>query len=180
MKRAITARFRYTEVMNNAELRTNIMGLNVVIAKTGIAVLLICVFVTVIFRTVLGLGLNIERYILWALWVLLPGMWLIGSMIARDKWRKTSYKLTDDALVVSRGNMMGGGNRQMYRYDAIIAVDVKQDIWGSRYGYGDVYLEIPRLGRHVVLRAIAEPNEQTKALKSNVARQSQARPLNAI
>lgn len=156
------------------------MSLNVTIAKAGVSVLLICILVTVIFRSVLGLGLNIERYLLWALWVLLPGMWVIGSMLARDKWRKTSYKLTDDALVISRGGMMGGGNRQMYRYDAIIAIDVKQDMWGSRFGYGDVYVEIPRLGRHIVLRAVTEPNQQTKALKANVAQQSKSQPLNAI
>ncbi len=174
------ARFAILKTMSSKELQTNIKGLNVVVAKSGASVLIICVLVTVIFRSVLSLGLNIERYVLWGLWVLLPGMWVIGSMIARDKWRKSSYKLTDDALVISQGNMMGGANRQMYRYDAIIAVNIKQDVWGSRFDYGDIYIKIPRLGRDVVLRAVANPNEQIKPLKALVNQHSNTRPSPGI
>jgi hypothetical protein len=179
-KRAILARFRYTGAMKSTQLRTNIVGLNVSIAKAGMVTLATCVVVTVTFRSVIGLGLNIERYLIWALWVLLPGMWVIGSMIRRDKWRKSSYMLTDDALVVSSGNMLGGGNRQMYRYDAIISVNIRQGALGNRYGYGDVSLEIPRLGRDVVLQGIADPHMQIKELKSRISQHSQGQRLSAI
>lgn len=166
--------------MKQLKLQTNIAGLNIAIAKAGLFVLFVCVVVTLAFRSVIGLGLSIEKYLLWALWVLLPGMWVIGSMIARDKWHKSSYTLTEDAVVVAKGNMMGGGSRQMYRYDAIIAVDVRQDVWGSRFGYGDVSLEIPRLDRRVILRSVSSPHEQTKQLKARVAQQSKGQPLSAI
>jgi uncharacterized membrane protein YdbT with pleckstrin-like domain len=172
--------FCYTDAMKEMQLRTNPVALNVGIAKAGLWVLVTCALITVLFRTVIGIGSNVESYLLWALWVLLPGMWVIGSMIARDKWRKSSYSLTKDAVVVTKGNMVGGKSRQMYRYDAIIAVDVEQDLWGSRFGFGDVHLEIPRLGRRVILRAVNNPHEQTKQLKARVTQQSATQPLSGI
>lgn len=166
--------------MGDAELRTNDMGLRVRIATAGVAVLGICLFMTIVFRDVLGLGTNIERYVLLALWVLLPAMWLIGSAMARSKWGKTTYKLTDDSLVVIQGNGFGGKSRQLYRYDSIISVDIEQDAWGTRHGYGDIYLQIPRLDKQIVLRGVMEPEKQTKALKARIAHRGQAQPLNAI
>lgn len=163
--------------MKESTLRTDLRALRVGTVKAGLIVLFTCVLITIVFRAFLGLGLNVERYLLWSMWVLLPGMWVIGSMIIRDKWRKTTYQLTNDALVIHKGSLGGGSNQQMYRYDAIIAVNVKQDFWGSKYGYGDVYLEIPRLGQHIQLRGICEPDKQAQALKANVARQGNARPL---
>lgn len=166
--------------MGDGELRTSDIGLRVRVATTGVAVLGICLFMTVVFRGVLGLGTNFERYVLLALWILLPAMWLLGSIMAQNKWRKTTYKLTNDALVITQGSTFGGKSRQLYRYDSIIAVDVEQDAWGSRNGYGDIYLDIPRLGRRVVLRGVMEPEKQTKALKARIAHRGQAQPLNAI
>lgn len=166
--------------MGDAELRTNDMSLRVGIATTGLAVLGICLLLTVIFRAVLGLGTNIERYVLLALWILLPGMWILGSVMARRRWGKTSYKLTNDALVVIQTSTFGGKSRQLYRYDSIIAVDVEQDAWGSRHGYGDIYLEIPRLHKRVVLKAVMEPEKQTRELKARIAHRGRAQPLNPM
>lgn len=156
--------------MKAIELSTNDNAVKVMIVKAGLVVLCTCILITLLFKTVLGLGLNVERYVLWSLWIILPGAWVLGSMIADDKSRKTAYVLADDALIIRSRGLFGPRSQRMYRYDVIAAVEVKQNSWGNRYNYGDIYLDVPRLHCTVILRAVSHPEEQALQIKARTTR----------
>lgn len=153
----------------SARIRTNITGLYVLFAKTGASVVGLCLVISVLFMQFIALGTRVEHYILLALWVLLPLMWAGWALALRAKWDKTSYALTDDAIVLSTKQLGGGGRKQLYRYDAILSVSASSGLWGGRYNYGDIALDIPRLDRQVMLRHVANPEDVAEQIKSHVA-----------
>lgn len=146
-------------------LPTDDRGLQVLFTKVGLAAIGLCVVVTLLFQTVIGLGTRLETYVLLALWIALPGMWL-GWVLATQN--KTRYFLANDAIEVQT-KLLTGVRKELFRYDTILGLTVRQDFWGKRYDYGDITLDTPQLGKHIVLKYIARPNAQVESLKSAVA-----------
>jgi len=151
----------------NKQLPTNRHALKVLIAKTGVVAIGTCIVVTLVFR-VIGIGIRIENVFLFAMWLLIPGMWIGWTLYMQSQWDKTTYTLTADSVIVAKRGWTSVV-KQMYRYDSILSVTVRQDWAGTRHNYGDIQLEIPRLSKQVALRYISEPEKQVVELKALVA-----------
>ncbi len=146
-------------------------GLSLRIVQSGAFVFLICAFVSILFLAVLGLQTRTERVVLLGLWAALLLMWAGGSAMAWVKRGKEQYFLMPEAVVVSRQGFMHG-QEELFRYDSILSVRVKQTMFGKRHGYGDIILSIPRLHGQVVLRDVLQPQQCAVEIKKHIGSRS--------
>lgn len=144
-------------------IRLSNSALKIGILSTALAVLCICIFVTILFMTSLNFGSSVETAALLFLWLSLPLMLAVGSLGAVMRKRNTRYTLTENSLIVRYGNIFGSSKEVMYRYDSILSVESDQSKLGNIYGYGDVRIAVPRLNEPVILRGIKiHINKQSK------------------
>jgi len=69
----------------------------------------------------------------------------------------SKYELTDDSIVISKSGMTT--RKKIYSFTNINSLGLKQGLMGSRYNFGDVYINMDRLENNVevVLRHVEGP-----------------------
>lgn len=100
---------------------------------------------------------------------------LIGSiavLMAYLKWRDDKYILTDEGIMISSSLSPTKKKHKIFLYESIISVSSNQNYFGSKLGYGEIHITIPKLGEKLILKDIEEPDEQLlilqKFIKSKV------------
>lgn len=135
----------------------------------GLAVVGICLLVTILFKTVVGFGSHFETVLLVLLWIILPMLWLVWSAVYYTKLHKTRYTLTDDSLVIQKSQLLGTVTKH-YRYDSILKVEAFQSFLDKNTNHGQVRLSVPRLNNPVILNYVEDPASQAKHIKRHVGR----------
>lgn len=99
----------------------------------------------------------------------------VAILIRNKKWHDTKYILGQDAILVTRPNGLTGVTQDVYLYESILSISFRQDFFGKKYGYGDIDITIPKLGKTLVLEGVVEPAKQLPHLKAQLE-QKASRP----
>jgi membrane protein YdbS with pleckstrin-like domain len=110
------------------------------------------------------------NFILWALVIIGLAMllYVLSIFVLRKTWTATKYYLTNDCLVINIGTT---SNREdIYRYDTIETVSVKQKATEKSRGYGKIILAIPNKPEPVILKDINNPSEIANILQDKIVK----------
>jgi hypothetical protein len=160
----------------NVVLERNSKGINAQIVAAGAFTLLLCILITIFFTRVTGMDTRVEGWIVFLSWIILPLLWLVGSVAASKNLRQTQVVLGPDTLAVQKKSIFGT-DTQLYRYDSILSVHVKSGYLGKKYGYGTIALEIPKLNKPVVLDYISTPELHATNIKKEISSKSSTQSL---
>ena len=82
---------------------------------------------------------------------------IIAAMLAWARKKMSKYELTDDSIVISKNGMTT--LKKIYSFTNINSLGLKQGLMGSRYNFGNVYINMDRLENNVevVLRHVEGP-----------------------
>jgi hypothetical protein len=158
------------------ELIKNPRGLKLRILVGAIAVVAIGLIVSCFFWFFVDMKAGTERFFVILTWLGLIGFWLFSSVTQWYSWQRSRYTLGEDALIVSKGKVVGG-SKHYYRYDSILDVKVEMNKLGMNGDFGDVWVNIPKLHRRIVLHDIDQPDKQVKRLKRVIAGSGETKAL---
>lgn len=134
-------------------------------AWSGALVLLVCSLVTLFFNYAVTVAPSLQELLLLMMWISMPLIWALGAFVAYKKYSSTRYVLTSEALTISKKSWLGSGNKQLYRYDMIVAVNSISRGHGS---YGFLEIQIEHQPQVVILEAVSLPDEQARVIKSRI------------
>jgi len=96
---------------------------------------------------------------------------LIGSiavLLAFFRWRDDRYILTEDGILISSSLSLTQKKRKIFLYESILSVSSNQNYFGSKLGYGEIHVTIPKLGEKLILKDIEDPEEQLLILQKYI------------
>jgi len=126
-----------------------------------LAAIMVRIFMRMAFEVYLLSGIFTFLGVMFAAW--------IAVLIRSKKWDATHFILGEDALLITRmRGLMGTTTQDVYLYESIISARVQQSYMGQKYGYGDIELTIPKLERTLILREVANPDQQLLLLKARM------------
>lgn len=133
----------------------------VAIITAVLAAVMVRIFMRLAFEIYLLSGTLTFIAVMLAAWV--------AILIRSKKWDNTHFVLGPDALLITRmRGLMGMTTQDVYLYESIISARVQQSFMGQKYGYGDIELTIPKLERTLILREVANPDQQLLLLKAHM------------
>ncbi len=135
-------------------------------AVLGLLLFSACAMMTIFFG-MFSLGTNAGLFIFIMMWVVCFFIWVIGSILAFRRYKSTQYILSKDALAVTKGAMFKSAT-DLYRYDSIMSVHISQNLAGKTFGYSDLVINIPKLGKDVTLNGVVEPLKQAEIIKKRI------------
>lgn len=153
-------------VSQGTKIYTSVKVVYFKIASLGLLLFFACAMMTIFFG-LFSLGTNFGLFVFIIMWVSCFFIWLIGSYLAYRGYKSTTYVLSDDALSVTKGGLFKSVT-DLYRYDSIISVHISQNLAGKTFGYSDLVINIPKLGRDVVLVGVIDPLKQAEAIKRRI------------
>lgn len=139
------------------------------IIVSAIAVLSLCIIVTLLFTSLFNYSNRIETITLMALWITMPILWAVGALATWLKLHKNSYILTNDSLIVKKSGL-GGVSETYYRYDSILAIEARQGLMSK--DSGKIVINIPKMATPLVLDYVKNPADQAEELKKLVVKGS--------
>lgn len=95
--------------------------------------------------------------------------WLVGAGKLWLDWHAKRYEIGKDTLIIHSKAGKFGKSQAVYRYESIISVRMTQGLLGKKFGYGDVWLTIPKLDKEVVMNDIDHPSEQLAEIQGRLA-----------
>lgn len=152
--------------MSDYRLPLSKTPIRIQIVVAGILVLVACIFATTFFNRVVTLAPHLQGIFLTALWIVLPVLWFVGSVVILKKWPKTTYLLTPSALQISKKGWFGAYSEELYRYESILSVSSSISSFGP---YGTLKLTLSRLDP-ITIHAVINPTEQAHKIKAMVAK----------
>lgn len=108
------------------------------------------------------------RFVFWALLIIGLALlfYVISIWILKKTWSATKYYLTDDCLVVS--SSFKTMREDIFRYDTISTVSVKQKALEKQRGYGKILVNVPDRQLPVILKDVNKPTEVASKLQNNI------------
>jgi hypothetical protein len=84
--------------------------------------------------------------------------------------QKISYSISATSLSVITSSLFGNKQKQIHSIAALTSITIDQSSFGTRYSYGDIVLNLDRLGvnEQIVLKNIEHPNAVVKDIRSKV------------
>lgn len=89
-------------------------------------------------------------------------------MIGYYEWKSISYKLSPEGIIVSKSSGLFGKKRKVYLYESIISASYTQHYFGTKYGYGDIHIEIPKLEKQLVLKDVYDPSQYLPRIQAHM------------
>lgn len=107
-------------------------------------------------------------FIIWALIIIgLALLFYVLSIWALKKtFNATKYYLTKDCLIICSGYK--STREDIFRYDTITTVSVKQKPLEKQRGYGKILVNVPDRQTPVVLKDISNPTDTASLLQNNI------------
>ena len=163
----------YTFSMHDKQLiqRSN-QGLIAQVVTTGVIALLIVIFGTLFFSAAFSWTQTEGKISVLLLWFFIFGGWAFTSLKSWLSWKAQFYEIGPESLVVHVKAGMWGSAQTMYRYESFISTRMVQGFWGKRFGFGDVYISIPKMENGVILRDIADPTVQLSGIQKKMEERS--------
>lgn len=97
-------------------------------------------------------------------------LFMIGfaAMIYYIKWQSIEYLLGPEAILVTTSVGAVGKKQKVYLYESIISASFNQNIFGRKYGYGDMHITIPKLDQKLILKDVDRPGAQLPFLQDRI------------
>lgn len=152
--------------MNDYQIPLSKTPLTVQIITSGALVMAACVFATLFFDKLVSFAPNLQSLLLTTLWIVLPLLWLLGSVYAYKTWPKANYILLDEALRVQKKGLFGATAEQLYRYESILTTGSSTSMFGE---YGTIKLTLSQLDP-IIIHGVVNPEEQTRKIKEMIAK----------
>lgn len=149
-------------------LKRSSKGLWTQIILSGLLMCALALFVTWLVSIILNWAPNQGKTTALVTWVLLLAAWAIGSLKLWFDWNFKRYEIAADALIVHAKAGSWGSSQTIYRYESIISVRMTQGFFGKRYGYGDVYITIPKIQNSIVLNDVEDPLNQMMEIQKRL------------
>lgn len=130
----------------------------------GILLIILAIFVTIIFNTIIGMGLRIEKLIVYILWLSLPIFWTCWVILEYKSITKTKYFLTADSLVISKQGWFGS-TKKYHRFDAIKSVTTKENKLFSDTVSGSILINFTNSLDTLSLTSIVKPRKYVLEIK---------------
>lgn len=147
-------------------------GLQVQIITIGIVAIVVAVLsiwlISKLFSVVEGSGFALKIMVV----LLFAVAWLLGSTKLWFDWHIKRYEIAADALIVYAKAGKLGKSQTVYRYESMISIRTSQNFLGKRFGYGDVFITIPKLDKEVVMNDIENPFEQLAEVQKRMGERS--------
>ncbi len=159
--------------MNDYKIPLSSAPLRWQLALSAVLVLLACGSITLFFHYAVSVLPGLQTTLLTILWITLPLMWVLGTLLAFKNHSSTGYILTDKALAVQKKGWLGQGSKRLYGYDTILSVHSLSRAHGA---YGTIEL-IVKDQKPVVLRGVVLPDEHAQRIKRLV---STSRDMGAV
>ena len=140
------------------------LELNLMFIATAIVGIL-CLWLV---RSLLHLTSGVEWYSGLIVFASILVIGMLAMYLRQKKWNETSYRLTDDAIIVKQSDGIMATSQEVYLYESIISASMTQGYFAKKYNYGDVILVIPKLKSTIILKALSDPENQLKQLKSHL------------
>lgn len=155
--------------METTLLKRSSDGLWAQIITGGILALLLALASTFVLNFLFGWTPNQGQVFKVLAWFMIVGGWAITSLKQWGSWKGNRYEIGPEAIKVYFKAGMWGSSQVLYRYESIISVRMVQGFWGKRFGFGDVYITIPKLEKDVILRDITDPAKQLADLQARMS-----------
>ncbi len=139
------------------------------IVASGVLILAACVLLTVFFRRAISSPPVLQALILILLWVGMPILWAIGSLLLIKKVDKVTYTLTNDSLRIQKKELFGTTSEKFYRYDMILAINSSTSFFGKHEPtFGTLKITLDKL-EPIIIHGVVAPKEQAKLIKERVS-----------
>jgi membrane protein YdbS with pleckstrin-like domain len=155
--------------MKNYSLRKSQKKLEFVIISTAIVAIFLIVFIIIVVNNLLSWAPRLEQAIITVSLIGIPLLWILQLIGLYASWNATRYTISEDGIRISHKQGLMGRSSTVYRYESIISAELRQSYFGERYGYGDIYLTIPKLDKDVVLSSIDVPQLPMEYIQKRVA-----------
>lgn len=111
---------------------------------------------------------NQGRIVVGVTWVIFFAVWAVTSLKLWLDWNIKRYEIAEDALIIHAKAGSFGTAQTIYRYESIISIRMTQGFFGKRFGYGDVYISIPKIDYPIVMNDIIDPMNQIIQIKQRM------------
>lgn len=146
-------------------------------AVTAFVGLTASVLLVMIFRLTSLSGV-VTQLLMWALLLMTLGLAVVYT---KKAWHKEYYEVTDDAVIVHLNSAFKANTSQtIYRYDSIVSIRLTQGVMGRQYGYGNIYLTIPKIDNEVVLKDIKQPVKQLSDIREHMQKPTSLKTTSLI
>lgn len=156
--------------MDRTLIRRSEAGLKSQLFTTGAIALVLAIIGTVLLRLFFKNTPNGGWLLVFITWILFIIAWGMQAFKAWSGWKAIRYEIGEEALVIHAGAGMFGSVQNLYRYESIISIRMVQGYWGKKFGFGDIYLTIPKIDNEVILRDIENPQQQILDLQTSIAK----------
>lgn len=140
-----------------ASIKRSPQGLRATIVSTGVVALVLAVLCSWLIGILLNSAPSIELLFKVLIWLGFLVVWAGQSAYLWHQWDKMRYDIGPEAITINNKTGLFGQTSTIYRYESIISAKMTQGYLGKKYGYGNVYLRIPKLEYDVVLKDIDNP-----------------------
>jgi hypothetical protein len=161
-------------MQDTQHIQRSSQGLVAQVLTTGVLALLILIFGTLFFSAVFGWTPTEGKLSILLLWIFIVGGWSIAALKLWFSWRAQFYEIGTESLIVHVKAGMWGTAQTIYRYESFISIRMVQGYWGKRFGFGDVYITIPKMENDVVLRDVVDPAGQLSGIQARMAERASA------
>jgi len=151
--------------MQNIELKRNsdafkIQAYFIMVVAFFVALLAAIIFGSMV-HFVVG-SYDGSRIITFLIVMLIAG---ISVLLAYYKWRDEKYILTDEGIIISSSLTLTKRKKKLFLYESIISASFTQDYLGTKFGYGEIHITMPKLGEKLIMKDVDAPELQLPKLQ---------------
>jgi uncharacterized membrane protein YdbT with pleckstrin-like domain len=96
----------------------------------------------------------------------------ISILLSYSKWRNEEYVLTDEGIIISTSLTITKRKKKLYLYESIISASFSQSYLGSKFGYGEIHITMPKLGEKLIMKDVASPELQLNKLQKFISQKT--------
>lgn len=111
-----------------------------------------------------------SNYLLWLVfsWAIAILLCLAGANALKVLWNKTRYYITDEAILIKSGSMVGNKER-LIPFDGMARASITQNFLEKRGGYGKISLVMKNGSERFVLSDVIEPQKLADSVLKNIS-----------
>ena len=122
-----------------------------------------CLVVTYFFVRFVQRAPGLQVLLVVSLWIILPLLWIGGSLLAWQNWPKRTYRLTNTALILTKREWFGNVTEELYRYETILSIKASKGFLG-----GNLVLTLAQLPP-ITIRDVLDPEVEARTIKAFIA-----------
>ena len=96
----------------------------------------------------------------------------VSILLSYSKWRDEKYLLTGEGIIISSSITLTKRKKKLYLYESIISASFNQNYLGSKFGYGEIHITMPKLGEKLIMKDVASPELQLPKLQKFISQKT--------